>query len=116
MTHEQGSGEFNRAAAIAGLNDAFRRSGAWMIGQVMITPGILFLPDFENVLEQVRTFNDFSPEDDDPWGEHDFGAFAYAGERVYWKIDYYDQDFAGGADPLDPECRRILTVMTSDEW
>jgi hypothetical protein len=23
-------------------------------------------------------------EDDDPWGEHDFGAFDHEGERIFW--------------------------------
>jgi hypothetical protein len=26
----------------------------------------------------------------DPYGEHDFGSFELAGEKFFWKIDYYD--------------------------
>jgi hypothetical protein len=33
-----------------------------------------------------------SPEDNDPHGEHDFGAFEHEGQRIFWKIDYYAPD------------------------
>jgi hypothetical protein len=26
-------------------------------------------------------------DDNDPHGEHDFGAFDHAGERIFWKIN-----------------------------
>ena len=33
------------------------------------------------------------PRGDNPYGEHDFGAFDYDGFfRVYWKISYYDKN------------------------
>lgn len=85
----------------------------------MLTRGIQDLPDnlrFE-VLQQVRSFSEFTP-DNDPYGEHDFGAFTLQGHRVYWKFDYYDQDMdAGSQDPADPEqTTRVLTVLLAEEY
>jgi hypothetical protein len=41
------------------------------------------------VLQKVRAFKVFTP-DNDPYGEHDFGAFDFNTKRIYWKFDYYD--------------------------
>lgn len=81
---------------------------------VYMAPGILALPpeDRLQVFYLVRTFNAFS-EGDDPYGEHDFGAFDYKDDRVFWKIDYYDPDMEHGSeDPADPEkTMRVMRVM-----
>jgi hypothetical protein len=57
-------------------------------------------------------------EGDDPYGEHDFGAFDLDGTRYFWKIDYYDHDLEHGSDdPSDPEkTRRVLTIMRADKY
>jgi uncharacterized protein DUF3768 len=50
---------------------------------------------------------------DDPYGEHDFGSFELAGEKFFWKIDYYDSlcEF-GSEDPGDPEkTTRVLSCL-----
>ena len=42
------------------------------------------------VLSSVQSFDDFS-SDNDPYGEHDFGAIDLPdAEKIFWKIDYYD--------------------------
>ncbi len=59
----------------------------------------------------------FTP-DNDPFGEHDFGAFEQNGERIVWKIDYYDlaMEF-GSPDPADPyQTTRVLTIMLAGEY
>jgi hypothetical protein len=54
----------------------------------------------------------------DPYGEHDFGAFDLFGEKLFFKIDYYHPDH----DTLAPVpssvelCRRVLTLMRADEY
>ena len=68
-----------------------------------------------SVIEEVRQFRDFS-EDNDPYGERDFGSFAWGCETIYWKIDYYDQALKGWCDPLSPDCRRVLTIMLAEEY
>jgi hypothetical protein len=42
------------------------------------------------ILAAVQSFNTFD-DGNDPWGEHDFGAIVIDGERVFFKIDYYDR-------------------------
>jgi len=37
---------------------------------------------------RVRAFDDFT-DDNDTWGEHDFGSVDEGGVRCFWKIDYY---------------------------
>ncbi len=103
---------------IARLNDEFRKS-IGQRGHVYMTPGIQALPrdDQFQVFNLVKTFNDFS-EGNDPYGEHDFGAFDFKGDRVFWKIDYYDHDMeCGSEDPADPEQTvRVMTVMMAYEY
>lgn len=96
---------------IAELNDKFRKTS---IGFVL-TRGVMALGDIDAVIDLVRRFDCFN-ESNDPYGEHDFGAFSLNGKDVFWKIDYYDQELKYGKDPLDPECNRVLTVMLSSEY
>lgn len=99
------------------LNDFFR--GTFLGGKVVITAGVAALPlDVKaRVLLQVQSFADFNA-DNDPNDEHDFGAFAAAGEEFFWKIDYYDALCKfGSEDPADPEkTTRVLTIMLADEY
>ncbi len=52
-------------------------------------------------------------EDNDPYGEHDFGGVELEEQTVYWKIDYYDQSLEGlSPAPANPELTvRVLTIM-----
>jgi hypothetical protein len=88
-------------STIRSLNDAFRQT--FVGGRVMMTDGINALPDTikAQVLSSVRQFTDFTP-DDDPHGEHDFGAFEVDG---------------GSENPADPEVTtRVLTIMLASEY
>lgn len=60
-------------------------------------------------------FDRFTP-DNDPYGEHDFGTIDWQEEKIFWKIDYYDQALTFAEDPLSPACCRILTMMLSSEY
>jgi hypothetical protein len=99
------------------LNDNFRST--FIGGQVVMTAGVADLPmDVKaRALLQVQRFADFNANND-PHGEHDFGSFEVAGEKFFWKIDYYDPDMTfGSEDPADPEkTRRVLTVMLAEEY
>lgn len=97
---------------IAELNDEFRRT---MEGCV-VTRGIAAMgPAVKDVFVGVRDFRDFN-ENNDPYGEHDFGSLSVQGEKIFWKIDYYDEDLRRWCDPLSPDCRRVLTVMLAEEY
>jgi hypothetical protein len=99
------------AIEIAKKNDEFRRSGFG----VMLTAGVNELEDILGLLQEIRLFNEFT-ENNDPYGEHDFGSIVWHGEKVFWKIDYYDQALEYGDDPLSLDCRRVLTVMLASEY
>jgi hypothetical protein len=103
---------------IAQLNDALRTT--FTGGHVMLTEGIQALPDEAKatVIAEVQGFQSFT-EDNDPHGEHDFGAFDLAGAgKVFWKIDYYDLTLTmGSRDPADPSrTTRVLTIMLASEY
>jgi hypothetical protein len=102
---------------IGELNDKFRRS--FVGGQVVMTAGVAALSDTTRaeVVRTVQAFDDFSA-DNDPHAEHDFGSFDLAGQRFFWKIDYYDESLQFGSDnPADPTVTvRVLTVMLAEEY
>ncbi|NSX84344.1 DUF3768 domain-containing protein [Agrobacterium tumefaciens] len=106
-----------RAAAIRDKNDAFRKS--FSSGRVLLTPGVTNLSDEQRraVIVAVQKFDDFS-SDNDPYGEHDFGAVPLEDAVFFWKIDYYDLDLQfGSSDPADDDVTcRVLTVMRADEY
>jgi len=99
------------------LNDAFRRT--FVGGAMMITAGVEAMPldQRRSPLQKVRVFETFS-EENDPHAEHDFGAVDEAGERFFWKVDYYDHNTEHGSpDPADPAVpTRVLTIMRADEY
>lgn len=106
-----------RAKSIRLLNNQFRSS--FLGGKLLLTPGITnhagaALP---RLLMQVRRFDSFDARND-PYDEHDFGAFEWDGETVFWKIDYYDSDLLmGSPDPADPAVTtRVLTIMLAWEY
>ena len=104
---------------IRSLNDAFRTADSSPLGTWILTAGVSAEgPEFMlRAVDQVKAFDRFSP-DNDPHKEHDFGSFEIDGQRLFWKIDYYDPTLTGGADdPSDPDktCR-VLTIMFASEY
>jgi hypothetical protein len=97
------------------LNDSLRKNGVG--GQVMLTRGITQREDKEKIIKAVMDFEDFS-EDNDPYGEHDFGKVVVDGIDYLWKIDYYDLDCKyHSEDKSDPKVtRRVLTIMEASEY
>ena len=99
------------------LNDLFRDT--FIGGRVMLSDGIRALPEEERekIITTVRAFDNFTP-DNDPYGEHDFGAFDHNGNKIFWKIDYYDRTLTYGSEnPADPhQTRRVLTIMLAEEY
>src|SRR5215831_412828 len=93
--------------SIAELNDEFRRTTP----HPLLTPGIYERDDALAIVMRVRTFDDFTP-DNDPWGEHDFGAFDWQDIGVLWKIDYPDPDTGEFQDPAGKDTNRVLTITT----
>ena len=101
------------------LNDACRIAGLSGDGCWVLTRGVRALgPDLMAcAIRKVQAFDRFDA-DNDPHGEHDLGDFTLCGERLLWKIDYYDQLLqAGSENPADPAVTvRVLTLMLADEY
>lgn len=110
-------GEKMNIEKIRQLNDSFRKS--FNGGRVIITPCVQSLTDDDRneLMKQVQEFDNFT-EDNDPYGEHDFGAINFKNDTYFWKIDYYDTDYNYfSPDPSDPNVtNRVLTIMRGDEY
>lgn len=99
------------------LNDRLRSH--FIGGEVMITQGIQSLGAAFRAacIDAIRAYDEFTPEND-PYGEHDFGLLTVLGQRVYWKIDYYDTALRyASPDPSDPTVTtRVLTILLASEY
>ena len=102
---------------IATLNDNFRRS--FINGEVLLSAGIAAMSseDKANIVALVQNFDNFTP-DNNPYSENDFGTFDYKGEKILWKIDYYDiNNKYHSEDPSNPDItNRVLTILLSCEY
>jgi len=100
------------------LNDAFRMKGEGK-GSIMVTVGVQALGDTltKEAMLAVKEFSDFS-KDNDPWGEHDFGAVEIGGQKIFWKLDYYDPSLTAGSENPANEAvtHRVLTIMLASEY
>ena len=99
------------------LNDNFRKT--FIGGRIMLTLGINTKPSNEiaEIIRKVKQFNNFTTAND-PYEEHDFGSFDYKGQKIIFKIDYYDKSLCYlSNDPADPEQTvRVMTIMTAAEY
>lgn len=116
------------------LNDAARsQPGTASIANV--TLGFHSLPDADRfaALATIVSFSQFDG-DNDPYGEHDFGAVyrlatgawtqkrpsddKAIAETVFWKVDYYDTTLTYGSEaPWDAQqTTRVLTIMLASEY
>ncbi|MEQ8401111.1 MAG: DUF3768 domain-containing protein [Roseitalea porphyridii] len=106
-----------QAERIRILNDTFRQSGSG--GRIMITSGVHALgPEFvSRAMAAVAAFDAFDA-DNVPHHEHDFGALMVDGERLFFKIDYYDPTLTmGSPEPADGAVTcRVMTVMLASEY
>jgi hypothetical protein len=110
--------EKDRRMKIRLLNDQFRMQGLGR-GSLMHTSSVHQCgPAFvQAAINAVRSFDGFN-NDNDPYGEHDFGAFEVEGEKLFFKIDYYDlAREAHPPDAADPAVtHRVLTIMLAEDY
>ena len=87
--------------------------------RTMLTHGIMQLPVAERkaIISIIANYSAFG-EDNDPYGEQDFGSIDHEGHKIFWKFDYYDQQFQyGSEDPADiTKTNRVLTIMLAQEY
>ena len=98
------------------LNDLLRVAGLW--GDIHVTRSVDMQSDAlkQRLIEAVRHFDDFT-EDNDPYGEHDFGKLIVDGSDYFFKIDYYNKDkTCGSGDPSNPAITsRVMTIMKAED-
>ncbi|MEP1145452.1 MAG: DUF3768 domain-containing protein [Henriciella sp.] len=119
----------DRSIRIAQVNDGFRQAiiDAFLnigrglkVGSMVLTAGVN-VPEIDtrNLLKIVRSFDTFD-QDNDPYGEHDFGSIVLENAgKVFWKIDVFNTALmTNGAS--HPECvalsYRVLTIMLASEY
>ena len=102
---------------IRALNDELRQH--LIGGHAVITPGIAALGQeaVERLVKTIAVFDDFCHAND-PYQEHDFGCFEVDGQRIMFKIDYYDATLTHHSpDPSDPAVtERVITIMLAEEY
>src|SRR5260370_37543244 len=106
-----------KTARIRALTDERRQNFAQ--GMAVSTPGVGALgPEaVERIVTTIAVFDDFCHAND-PYEEHDFGAFEADGHMIYFKIDYLDQSMSmHSPDPADSNVtERVITIMLAEEY
>lgn len=102
---------------IRALNDELRKD--LLGGGAVMTSGIAELGPqaVARLVTTLAVFDDFCHAND-PHEEHDFGVFDFEGQKVAFKIDYFDKTLsAASPDPADPSVtERIITLMLLEEY
>lgn len=100
------------------LNDRFRCQGLGN-GSVLISVGIQVQGGafIKEVVDAVRGYSAFT-EENDPWGEHDFGSLTVGAQKLFWKIEYHSPDLRSGSEHPANErlTHRVLTIMLASEY
>jgi hypothetical protein len=88
-------------------------------GRAMITPGVAALGQaaVARIIKTIAVYDDFCAAND-PYEEHDFGAFEAEGHTIFFKIDYLDRTLTfHSPDPAGPAVtERVLTIMLAEEY
>ena len=104
---------------IRALNDQLRRTFSPAYGRIVATDGFMSLHmDIQRrLLQAIVLFEDFTPEND-PHGEHDCAVIEAEGQRILFKIDYFDRSVRiHSPDPADPAVTvRVMTIMMAEEY
>ena len=113
-----------RSERIAALNDELRQHPTHRaLGLITMTSGVAALgPGFW--VKVANKLASLEPKDFDkgnnPYGERDFAPIEVDGEKLFFKIDYFEKGseyMAGAETPENPETTdRVLTVMLTDEY
>jgi hypothetical protein len=106
----------SKVEQIRTLNDRLRQNLGTGVETAVMTIGVAALGD-EAVARIVRTiavYDDFCHEND-PYEEHDFGAFEAEGHTIFFKIDLYEEPDVKDSNG-EPVVNRVLTIMLADEY
>lgn len=123
---EAADDEARRASECARLNDLCRQ-GRLRESRIVFTRGCIDRfcdPEDDLSLFAVQAAlaakvrGHVFADDDDAYGERDFGVFDHQGEKLFWKIGYYDPTLRfGSEDPTDlARTHRVLTILLASEY
>jgi hypothetical protein len=99
---------------IRALNDDLRQH--LIGGGAVITPGIAALgrEAIDRIVKTIAVYDAFCHAND-PYGEHDFGSFEAEGEKIFFKIDLYEEPEVKSGNG-EPVVTRVLTIMLAEEY
>lgn len=104
---------------IRALNDDLRQNISRGGGHAVMTAGVAALgaEAVARIVKTIEVFDGFC-QVNDPYEEHDFGAFESEGHTIFFKIDYYDPTTSmHSPDPADPSVtKRVITIMLAEEY
>lgn len=107
----------SKTEQIRTLNDALRHN--FQQGTAVMTPGVAALgaEAVGRIVETIAVYDDFCHAND-PYEEHDFGAFEADGHTIFFKIEYYDKALTcHSSDPSDSSVtERVITIMLAEEY
>ena len=115
-----------RTKTIAEHNDRFRTTWAadfTISGQIVMTQAVAALCPawMVRMMQAIQHFDDFT-EDNDPYGDHSFGAVEITigddTKTIWFKIDLYDLNLEYGAeDPTDlDQTKRVMTILFPSDY
>ena len=113
-----------KSERIAALNDELRKNPTdRSLGLITMTSGVAALGSafWVKVADKLAALR---PQDfdtgNDPYGERDFAPIEVDGEKLFFKIDYFEkgsEHMSGAETPEDPATTdRVLTVMLREEY
>jgi hypothetical protein len=117
--------ESKTLSVITQHNDMFRTSFGKckdLKGQIVQTQGVAALGPVATMIiaEKIMRYDNFT-EDNDPYGEHEFGSVIIHDNgvpiTVWWKIDLYDANYERGAEDPEDTARtaRVMTISLPSE-
>ena len=83
---------------------------------LVLTPKILLSEKTWEILWKIQNFNVFN-NDNNPYGEHDFGIIEVDGESYHFKFDYFqDETLQYTPENYLIEAYRVLTILHLSEY
>jgi Protein of unknown function (DUF3768) len=106
----------SKAEQIRTLNDRLRQNLGTGVETAVMTIGVAALGDeaVARIFKTIAVYDDFCHEND-PYEEHDFGAFEVDGHTIFFKIDLYEEPDVKDSNG-EPVVNRVLTIMLADEY
>jgi hypothetical protein len=106
----------SKVEQIRTLNDRLRQNLGTGVETAVITVGVAALGDeaVARIVKTIAVYDDFCHEND-PYEEHDFGAFDADGHTIFFKIDLYEEPEVKDSNG-EPVVNRVLTIMLAEEY